>query len=57
VIEVRLPEEVRGVRAREIAAGEAERLRGAVNLEEADFLGKRALREAMHAREGGCCFY
>jgi hypothetical protein len=57
VIEVRLPEEVRGVRARKIAGEEAERLRGAANLEETDFLEKGALREAIHAREGGCCFY
>ena len=57
VIEVRLPAEVRGVRARKTAEGEAERLRGAVNLEEADFLETRELREAIHAREGGRCFY
>ncbi len=57
VIEVRLPEEVRGVRAREIAEGRAERLRGAATLEETDFLEKRTLREAIHAREGGHCFY
>src|SRR5579863_806652 len=57
VIEVRLPAEVRGVRPKKIAEGEAERLRGAVNLEEVDFLGKRKLREAIHAREGGQCFY
>jgi 5-methylcytosine-specific restriction endonuclease McrA len=57
VIEVRLPEEVRGVRTRKIAEGEAERLRGAASLEETDFLEKRALREAIHAREGGHCFY
>ncbi len=57
VIEVRLPEEVRGVRARRAEEGEAEWLRGAANLEETDFLEKRALREAIHAREGGHCFY
>ncbi len=57
VIEVRLPEEVRGVRARKAAEGGAERLRGAASLEETDFLGKRPLREAIHAREGGRCFY
>ena len=57
VIFVRLPEEVRGVRARKNIPGEAERLRGAVNLEEVDLLGKRALRGAIHAREGGHCFY
>ena len=56
-IEVRLPEEVRGVRARKIAEGKAERVRGAAHLEGIDFLEKRALREAIHAREGGHCFY
>jgi hypothetical protein len=58
VIEVRLPAEVRGVRARTAAEGEAERLRGAAaNLEEADFLEKPERREAIHARENGHCFY
>jgi 5-methylcytosine-specific restriction endonuclease McrA len=56
VIEVRLPAEVRAVRPKKIAEGEAERLCGA-NLEETDFLEKRELREAIHAREGGHCFY
>lgn len=32
-------------------------LGGTVNLEEADFLGSRKLRQAIHAREGGLCFY
>jgi hypothetical protein len=49
--------EVRGVRARKIAEGKAERLRGAANLEETDFLEKRTLREGIHAREGGHCSY
>jgi hypothetical protein len=57
VVEVRLPGEVRAVRARKIEAGQAERLFGAANLEEADFLETRALRQAIHAREGGYCFY
>jgi 5-methylcytosine-specific restriction endonuclease McrA len=58
VIEVRLPAEVRGVRGRKTAEKETVRLRGAsANLEETDFLEKRALREAIHAREGGYCFY
>ena len=56
-IEVRLPAEVRGLRARKTAKRGARRLRGAVNLEEADFLGNRALREAIYAREDGYCFY
>jgi hypothetical protein len=57
VIEVRLPEEVRGARAKKIAEEKVEQFRGAANLEDADFLEKRELREAIHAREGGCCFY
>jgi 5-methylcytosine-specific restriction endonuclease McrA len=56
-IEVRLPAEVRGLRARKTAGRGAKRLRGAANLEKADFLGNRALREAIHAREDGYCFY
>jgi 5-methylcytosine-specific restriction endonuclease McrA len=56
-IEVRLPAEVRGVQARKTTEFEAERLRGAANLEDADFLEKRELREAIHTREAGCCFY
>ncbi len=57
LIEVRLPEEVRGVRARKIAEGKAERLRGPASLELTDFLERRERREAIHAREGGYCFY
>ncbi len=61
VVEVRLPDEIRAVRlnrsegrdAREGGAGGC----ATVSLEEADFLQDRALREAIHAREGGQCFY
>jgi 5-methylcytosine-specific restriction endonuclease McrA len=56
-IEVRLPAEVRGLRARKTAKRGAKRLRGAANLEEVNSLGNRALREAIHAREDGYCFY
>ena len=56
-IELRLPAEVRGLRARKIPKRGARRLRGAANLEEADFLVNRALREAIYAREDGYCFY
>lgn len=57
VIEVRLPEEVRGVRARKSAEEETARSRGAAaSLEETDFLEKRELREAIHAREAGTAF-
>lgn len=57
LVEVRLPEEIRGVRAGKIAAGAAVREAGADNLEKVDFVAIRALRVAIHAREGGHCFY
>jgi 5-methylcytosine-specific restriction endonuclease McrA len=57
VAEVRLPEEIRSVRAGEIAARDAVHGPSAGDLETADFLESRALREAIHAREGGFCFY
>jgi HNH endonuclease len=59
LIEVRLPEEVRAVRTGRSMPGEAKRLASAANfnVEEADFLEARALREAIHAREDGRCFY
>src|SRR5580698_8838324 len=41
-IEVRLPAEVRGLRARKTAKRGAKRLRGAANLEEVNSLGNRA---------------
>jgi len=63
VVKVRLPEEIRSVGAGKIAAcadnrlSGVGRLPGAGNLEKADFLETRALRQAIHAREGGRCFY
>jgi len=57
VVEVRLPEEIPAVRAVIIGGGREARPGGAANLEEADFLETRVLREAIHAREGGHCFY
>jgi len=63
VVKVHLPEEIRSVRAGEKAARADNRLSGvgrvpgAGDLETADFLETRALREAIHAREGGYCFY
>ena len=50
VVEVRLPEEIRAAR------GPA-RLPRAANLEETDFLKTKALRQAIHSRERGLCFY
>ena len=58
-IEVRLPDEVHAVRARKIAARMTQPQSSMANLnfEEADFLATRALRQSIHAREGGRCFY
>jgi hypothetical protein len=58
VVEVRLPEEVRGMRAKAAArAREATRKAASSDLAEADFLKTLELRRAIHARERGRCFY
>jgi hypothetical protein len=61
VVRLRLPLEVKGVCAAKIAAhrvaGPAPAPRVVINIEEADFLEKQNLRGAIHAREGGRCFY
>jgi 5-methylcytosine-specific restriction endonuclease McrA len=69
VVAVRLPEEIRSLGAGIVAARAAKRLRSvgrlpgvgrlvSVNdLEKVDFLETRAPRQAIHAREGGYCFY
>src|SRR5258706_480980 len=57
VVCVRLPQEVRALRAAKTAAhGSARTSRGAA-FAETDFLQTQALRRAIHAREGGRCFY
>ena len=63
VVKVHLPEEIRAVRGG-IGAGcaadgvcGAGRATSAGDLEKADFLETGALREAIHEREGGLCFY
>jgi hypothetical protein len=56
-VKVHLPEEMRTIRAGGMAAGAAMSVPRAEDLEEADFLESTALREAIHAREGGRCFY
>lgn len=57
VVEVRLPEEIRAARPDSLGDGDAGREPRAGNIEEMDFLQNRALRQAVHAREGGRCFY
>ncbi len=62
VVEVKLPDEIRAVRLNRIESRDAAKKEGgggraAVNIEEADFLQNRTLRKAIHAREGGQCFY
>lgn len=58
VAEVRLPEEVRGVRAKAAAqAREAARKADPADIDEVDFVKTLELRRAIHARERGRCFY
>jgi hypothetical protein len=65
VVEVRLPGEIPGIRAhgdraREIGGLNGDREHPSIdpsNIEETDFMQSRALRQAIHAREGGACFY
>src|SRR5260370_4240297 len=65
LVEVRLPKEVRAPRVRRTGAGgtfarlraSAGKLPDGTNLEEVDFLRTGALRQAIHVREGGVCFY
>ena len=57
VVDVRLPEEIRAARPSRIAGGEAALLPGAGSLEETDFLKTKALRQTIHLRERGSCFY
>jgi 5-methylcytosine-specific restriction endonuclease McrA len=63
VVEVRVPDEIRASRcnAPEISErdrlGRQVRMLQAAGLEEVDFMQSKALRHAIHAREGGRCFY
>ncbi len=55
LVQVRLPDEIRSLRMKKsdlLAQREQE-----VSLEERDFLQNAALRDAIHDREGGRCFY
>jgi 5-methylcytosine-specific restriction endonuclease McrA len=61
VVRVRLPDEVRTECAPKSAASGAAKVPSqafqGVRLEEVDFLRTRELRQSIHAREGGKCFY
>ncbi len=57
VVEVRLPDEIRALRPNRGAPCGPTRLPRVGNLEEMDFLQNKTLREAIHARERGLCFY
>src|SRR5690348_9179902 len=57
LVEVRLPREVRTPRASRSEDGGGAELRPGTNVDEVDFLRTRALRQSIHAREGGVCFY
>ena len=58
VVRLRLPLEVKGICAEKIAAHRpAPARRVVINIEEADFLEKQILRQAVHERERGRCFY
>ena len=56
VIDVRTPSEVRGGRRRRIASPPVGRT-CAFDFDKVDFLKSPELRQAIHAREGGRCFY
>ena len=55
VVEVRAPEEIRGVRLTKIAPAQPEL--STANLEEKDFLHSSVLRRSIHQREADRCFY
>ena len=57
VMDLRLPEEVPGARRSRVQTPAAVPSPPCGNLEELDFMRTPALRRAIHAREGGICFY
>jgi len=57
VVEVRLPGEIRAIRPNGTDERGPARVPRAASLEETDFLKTKPLRDAIHARERGLCFY
>src|SRR5713226_8390142 len=57
VMDIKLPEEVPGARLNRVQTPPAVPSPHSGNLEEIDFMRTPALRQAIHAREGGVCFY
>ena len=65
LVEVRLPTEVRGIGRKSAripsklrtSSAKAGRPKGAIDIEQVNFLNTTARRQAIHAREGGRCFY
>jgi hypothetical protein len=57
LVEVRLPQEIRAVGATCMEPPGASPVRRRFSLEQTDFLKTRELRQAIHARESGLCFY
>jgi len=57
VIDVLLPDEIRALRPGAIAVGGSAGAPKSPNLEDLDFLKTRALRQSIHLRERGHCFY
>lgn len=57
VVEVRVPGEIRAARFDAPEVGDDARLPDATALEKADFMQSKALRQAIHSRERGRCFY
>jgi len=50
-------EEIRGARAKITEARDGTQPTGVIDIEDVDFLKTPELRRAIHAREGGRCFY
>ncbi|MGB7280711.1 MAG: HNH endonuclease signature motif containing protein [Candidatus Acidiferrum sp.] len=62
VVEVRLPDEIRAMRLNRIerraaAKEESAHTRAPLNFERLDFMSSKPLRNSIHARERGQCFY